>query len=220
MTALVELEAVEVSVRAPSLATILGPLDLRVDRGESLAVVGPSGAGKSTLVSVLGGMLPATSGTYRFDGQTLPSSPRWLAAFRSNQVGFVFQAAHLIEDRTALENVELALTVKPHRHEPSSRAREALDVAGVGHLAGRPARVLSGGERQRVAVARALVRDPLLLIADEPTGSLDSANGATVLDLLLGFPKRGAALVLVTHDASAAARADRRVQIVDGSVAP
>jgi putative ABC transport system ATP-binding protein len=218
MTVLVQLQAVCVAVPGPPALTILGPLDLDVEQGESLAVVGRSGAGKSTLVSVLGGMLSATAGSYRFDGAALPSSARRLAQFRADHIGFVFQAPHLIEERSALENVELALSLPRHRAAPASRSRAALEAAGVGHLADRPARVLSGGERQRVAIARALVREPSLLIADEPTGSLDRTNGATVLDLLFSIPERGATLVLVTHDPDAASRADRQVQIVDGRV--
>lgn len=219
MTALVDLDAVEVQVRAPVPTTILGPLALRVERGESVAVVGPSGAGKSTLVSVLGGMLPITSGSYRFDGEDLPTTGGRLARFRAGKVGFVFQAANLLEERTAAENVELALTVPGHRHRPATDGSDALDAVGVGHLADRPARVLSGGERQRVAVARALVRRPLLLIADEPTGSLDRASGSMVLDLLFARREPGSSLVLVTHDHEAASRADRRVQIIDGTIA-
>jgi putative ABC transport system ATP-binding protein len=217
--ALVELEGVTVSVTSPSPATLLGPIDLTVDSGESVAVVGPSGAGKSTLVSVHRGMLPVSDGAYRFRGEALPMSQRHLARFRATGVGFVFQAAHLLDDRTALENVELALTVSDHRSTPVTAALGALTAAGVEHLAERPARVLSGGERQRVAVARALVREPALLIADEPTGSLDQVNGAKILDLLLELPRHGAALVLVTHDPAAAKRAQRMVRIVDGQLA-
>ncbi|MGN6695000.1 MAG: ABC transporter ATP-binding protein [Aquihabitans sp.] len=219
MSALIELEQVTVTVGAPSPATILGPITLQVRAGESVAVVGPSGSGKSTLVSVLGGMLPPSAGSYRFDGAELPNSPGALARFRASRVGFVFQAAHLLEDRSAIENVELALTAPARRAVASDGPRQALAAAGVAHLAHRSARVLSGGERQRVALARAVVARPPLVIADEPTGALDRANGERVLDLLMEVPRSGASLVLVTHDPEAAARADRSIRIVDGQIA-
>jgi ABC-type lipoprotein export system ATPase subunit len=213
---LVELRGLTVDVTDPAPASLLGPLDLDIATGESVAIVGPSGAGKSTLVSVVGGMLAATSGSYRFAGEPLATSSRDLAQFRATRIGFVFQAAHLVEDRTALENVELALTVAGRRATPMQIAEDALAAVGVGHLLHRQARLLSGGERHRVALARAIVRSPPLLIADEPTGALDRRSGSKVLDVLLGLSTAGTAVLLVTHDPHAARRADRIVRIVDG----
>jgi putative ABC transport system ATP-binding protein len=203
-------------------ARILGPVDLRVHRGESLAIIGPSGAGKSSLVLVVGGMVRPTQGTYRFDGLDLSAqSRRGLAAFRAAEIGFVFQAAHLVDDRTALENVALGLSAMGLRaRDERSRATAQLAEVGIAHLAGRSAKLLSGGERQRVALARALVKGPSVVIADEPTGNLDRRSGRKVLDLLCALPRQGITLLLVTHDREAAERAERTLTIVDGQIVP
>ena len=216
--ALVELDRVELAVESPVPTHILGPVDLRVAAGESVAVVGPSGAGKSSLMHVVGAMVPPTRGSYRFAGMDVGSRPRRaLAALRARSIGFVFQAAHLIEERTVLENVLLGLPTGPRRADgPRRRALSVLADVGIAGLAHRRAKLLSGGERQRVAVARALVKDPALVIADEPTGSLDRRTGHAVLDLLAGLPDRGVTLLLVTHDPAAAARAGRTLTMVDG----
>jgi putative ABC transport system ATP-binding protein len=218
----ITLDQVVLHATKPLATRILGPVDLRVYRGESLAIVGPSGAGKSSLVLVVGGMVRPTRGTYLFDGLDLSAqSRRGLAAFRAAEIGFVFQAAHLVDDRTAVENVALGLSSMGLRaREERSRARAQLAEVGIEHLAGRPAKLLSGGERQRVALARALVKGPSVVIADEPTGNLDRRSGGKVLDLLCALPQRGMTLLLVTHDREAAERAERTLTIVDGQIVP
>lgn len=218
-TSLLELSQVAVAVTKPVAKQILWPLDLEVGSGQSVAVVGPSGAGKTTLAAVLGGLLPPTTGSYVFAGRALHDlDTRALATFRRDEVGFVFQASNLVDERSAWRNVAIGL---PQRNEPPGEARDrcvaALEQVGLADLADTKAAVLSGGERQRVAIARALVKQPRLLIADEPTGALDQANGDLVLDLLAATSEtRGTALVLVTHDRRAADRTQRLVEMVDG----
>ncbi len=213
---LVDLHDATVEVTDPHPACILGPITLAINAQERVAVVGPSGAGKSTLVSVLGGMTPINTGTYQFAGTDLAAAnPRHLARFRAERIGFLFQHAHLIEDRTVSENVALGLSATAH---PTQTVPEILELVGIAHLAERPARYLSGGERHRVALARALVKQPALLIADEPTGSLDQDTGRHILDLLTAVPDKGTTLLLVTHDPNAAARADRALRLVDGAL--
>ncbi len=216
--ALARLEGIHWKVDSPVPTRILHPIDLTLDHGESLAIVGPSGAGKSSLAAILGALQPPSGGSYRFEGtQVHALAPRESAAFRSRQLGFVFQNANLIDERSAWRNVALAFTdASLDRHEVESRARRALADVGLGRIADREAALLSGGERQRVAIARALVKQPRLVIADEPTGSLDRATGANVLDLLYALTAKGVTLVAITHDLTAAKRANRVVRIVDG----
>ena len=189
-------------------------------RGSSLAVVGPSGAGKSTLASIIGGLQNATEGSYMFDGvQMRGLAAHHVARFRADNVGFVFQNAHLMDERSAWRNVAVGL-VDPTlaRTKVEQRSREALRIVGLDGVADREAAPLSGGERQRVAVARALVKRPRLLIADEPTGSLDQKNGQAVLELLFSLTATGATLIIASHDQRAAELADRCVTIVDGTL--
>jgi ABC-type lipoprotein export system ATPase subunit len=188
--------------------------------GSSLAVIGPSGAGKSTLASIIGGLQSATEGSYRFDGVEMRGlAGNRVARFRADEVGFVFQNAHLMDERSAWRNVAVGL-VDPTlaRAEVEQRSRTALAVVGLGGVADREAAPLSGGERQRVAVARALVKRPRLLIADEPTGSLDQKNGQAVLELLFSLTATGATLIIASHDQRAADLADRCATIVDGTL--
>jgi predicted ABC-type transport system involved in lysophospholipase L1 biosynthesis ATPase subunit len=203
------------------VAALVG-VDLAIPRGGRLAVVGKSGSGKSTLMNLLGGLDTPSAGSLAVAGRQLAAlSRRQLADYRLTSVGFVFQSFHLLPHRTALENVELPLTLAGRpRRERRAAARELLDAVGMGHRTGHTPPQLSGGERQRVAVARALVNRPALLLADEPTGNLDSASAAAVMDLLLGQVRdRGVTLVLVTHDEDLAARsADRVVRMSDGRV--
>ena len=213
---LIDLTDATVHVRDPQPACILGPISLTVEALERVAVIGPSGAGKSTLVSVLGGMGRISSGRYRFGGDDLTTaSTRALCRFRADKIGFLFQHAHLIEDRTVAENVALGLSATP---QTTRTVPETLHNVGIERLAQRRARHLSGGERHRVALARALVKQPTLLIADEPTGSLDRSTGTRILDLLEAVTDDGTTLLLVTHDPEAAARADRTLRIVDGTL--
>nr|WP_189180584.1 ABC transporter ATP-binding protein [Microbispora rosea] len=195
-------------------------VDLRIEQGEFVAIVGPSGSGKSTLMHLLGCLDRPTSGTLRVNGvdvATLDDSG--LADLRNRTIGFVFQSFHLLARTSALDNVALPLVYRGvPRAERRERARRALEAVGLGHrLTHRPSQ-MSGGEQQRVAVARALVGDPRVLLADEPTGNLDTRNGEEVMGLLERLNKGGVAVVLVTHDAEVAARARRRIHVRDGRI--
>ncbi|MFT3862234.1 ABC transporter ATP-binding protein [Micropruina sp.] len=215
---LIELRQVGFAVTAPVPTRILHPLDLDIAAGSSVAIVGPSGAGKSTLASLIGALQQPSEGTYRYAGQPVTGrSLGQLARFRSERLGFVFQNSHLIDERTASANVDLGIT---DPRMPSAvrvqRCIDALDVVGLAPLAGRKAAHLSGGERHRVAVARALVKRPEVVIADEPTAALDQTTGQAILDLLSSLTDDGTTLIVVTHDSRAAAMADQVVSIVDG----
>lgn len=202
--------------------TALKGVMLTVDEGEFVGLVGPSGSGKSTLLTVLGAMNPPTAGTVIIDDIDVYSlSLEWQADFRHEYVGFLFQQLQLIPYLTALENVMLPLAVaRLSRQEKVRLATEMLARMG---LAGKERRLpgqLSGGEQGRVAVARALVNDPPLLLADEPTGSLDSATGEQVLTLFRELHRQGQTIVMVTHNPEAVAYADRVVHIRDGQMVP
>jgi len=193
-------------------------IDLRIGRGDYVAIVGPSGSGKSTLLNVLGMLDIASTGVYRFEGvDTTELSDRRRTELRGSRIGFVFQSFHLLMYRTVLENVMLGgLYTGVPAAERRRRAVSALQRVGMGHRQDfRPSR-LSGGERQRVAIARALLGDPALLLCDEPTGNLDSTNTAAMLDLFDQLCTRGTTLLVITHDATVAARAGRQVRIADG----
>ncbi len=197
----------------------LANVSLSIRKGEYLAIMGPSGSGKSTLLNLLGALDEPTSGTIAFDGQALDELPN-LDSFRAKTVGFVFQSFYLLPTLTALENVQIPMFETSLR--PRERAKKAADLlalVGMSHRAGQLPTKLSVGERQRVAIARALANDPKLLLADEPTGNLDSASGNSVLDLFDRLQKeRGLTLVVITHDAHVAARAQRTVWIRDGRI--
>jgi putative ABC transport system ATP-binding protein len=192
--------------------------DLVVQRGDYVSVVGPSGSGKSTLLHLLGLLDRPTSGDYLLDGlPTRDLTERDRAALRGGRIGFVFQAFHLLPHRSVLDNVLLAtLYSGVPRTERRDRALAALDRVGMSHRLDFLPPVLSGGERQRVAVARAVIASPHVLLADEPTGNLDSATSAGVLDLFDDLHADGLTLVVITHDPGVSARARRRVQITDG----
>lgn len=199
--------------------TILDGIDLSVPAKQFLAVVGPSGSGKSTLLGLIAGLDRPTSGSIRIDGASLSElSEDDLARLRREKVGMIFQSFHLIPTLTALENVQVPLELRGE----GSADREAirlLDAVGLGDRKHHYPVQLSGGEQQRVAVARAYSAKPALLLADEPTGNLDSANGARVIDLLLQLHRdQGSTLILVTHDPSLAARAERVLSLRDGRV--
>ncbi|MET0419296.1 MAG: ABC transporter ATP-binding protein [Actinoplanes sp.] len=200
--------------------TILDGVDLTVEAGESVAIVGRSGSGKSTLLSVIGLFDRADEGRYVLDGQDISRLPeRRAAKLRSSHFGFVFQRFFLLKHLTAAQNVAMALVNGQGwlpRRDRRAQVLEALDRVGIAHLAkNRPAR-MSGGEQQRVAIARALVRNPLVLLADEPTGALDTETGTAVIDALLSATTRGCGLILVTHDRDHAARMGRILDLVDG----
>jgi putative ABC transport system ATP-binding protein len=196
---------------------VLRGVDLRVAGGETVAIVGESGSGKSTLLALLAGLDAPTSGCVRLDGADLASlGERELARFRARRLGIVFQQFHLMSGLTALENVSLPLELQGVA-DAESRARAVLDQVGLARRAAHLPSRLSGGECQRVAIARALVVEPALLLADEPSGSLDAATGDAVDRLLFELVERlGTALVLVTHSERLAAACGRRLALVDG----
>ena len=191
---------------------------LSVDRGEYVSIIGPSGSGKSTLLHLLGLLDRPSDGDYYLDGlPTAALSEADRAALRGGRIGFVFQAFHLLPHRTVLDNVLLAtLYSGVPRAERRERALAALDRVGLSHRLGFVPTVLSGGERQRVAVARAVVASPHVLLADEPTGNLDTVNTAGVLDLFDELHAEGLTLVVITHDDEVSRRANRQVRIIDG----
>ena len=199
--------------------TILHPLDLSVPVGQSLAIVGPSGSGKSTLLGLMAGLDAPSSGRILIDGTDITQlGEDALARLRGAKVGFVFQFFHLIASLTAYENVLVPMELAGVR-QPGVRARDLLAEVGLADRGHHYPSQLSGGEQQRVALARALANEPGLLLADEPTGNLDSNNGAHVIELLFDVNrKRGTTLVLVTHDRELAAMADAQVRLRDGQV--
>jgi putative ABC transport system ATP-binding protein len=200
---------------------ILHGVDLDVQRGETLGLVGPSGSGKSSLLMLMGGLERATGGQVIALGKDLTAMDEdSLARFRRDHMGIVFQSFHLIPTMTALENVATPLELAGAR-DAFDRAAAELDAVGLGHRAGHYPAQMSGGEQQRVALARASAPRPHILLADEPTGNLDAANGAAIMDLLFGLRDRhGATLVLVTHSVELAARCDRIVRLRDGRIDP
>jgi putative ABC transport system ATP-binding protein len=194
-------------------------VSLDVAAGESVAIVGPSGCGKSTLLYLLGGLERPTTGTLRLAGRQLDGAPESaLARLRRHALGFVFQAFHLVDELTALENVELPLLlagVSPHRAR--DRGLDLLAEVGLTERAGHLPSALSGGQRQRIAIARALANEPAVVLADEPTGNLDSASTTDVLRLFEQLHQAGQTLVIVTHDERVAATADRLITMRDGA---
>jgi len=194
-------------------------VSVRVEPGDYLAVVGPSGSGKSTLMHLLGALERPTGGTLRVGGRDVAGLGKdELARVRNETIGFVFQAFQLLPRTTAVDNVAMPLVYRGvRRAERRRRAEEALRAVGMGHRLGHTPNQLSGGEQQRVAIARALVGDPRVILADEPTGNLDSARGGEVMDLLEALNRdRGVALVVVTHDLDIAARAHHQLRMRDG----
>jgi putative ABC transport system ATP-binding protein len=198
----------------------LSDVHLAITRGEFMSISGPSGCGKSTLLSILGLLDSPSAGQYWLDGkpvQSLPFAQR--ARIRNREIGFIFQSFNLIGDLSVWENVELPLTYREMGAvERKRRTGEALERVSMAHRAKHLPSQLSGGQQQRVAVARALAGDPLILLADEPTGNLDSANGESVMDLLRDLHQMGSTICMVTHDARFARYADRTVHLFDGRV--
>ena len=205
--------------REPALVRAVDGVDLAVDRGETVAVMGPSGCGKSTLLHLLGGLDRPSAGQVWLAGERIDQlSERGLARRRRDGIGFVFQAFHLMEELTAMENVELpALLAGRSPRAARRRATGLLDQVGLADRARHLPSALSGGQRQRVAIARAMANDPALLLADEPTGNLDSEATLDVLRLFESLHAAGQTLVIVTHDARIAATADRLISMRDGT---
>ena len=217
--ALIRLEGVGRTFRSGEIEVhALRQADLRIDEGDYLSIVGPSGSGKSTLLNVIALLDRHTSGVYRFEGADVTKmSEGARTGLRAHRIGFVFQAFHLLAHRTVTENVVLSMlynNVRPKERKP--RALAALERVNLGHRADFLPIRLSGGERQRVAIARAIVTDPAILICDEPTGNLDSASTESILELFGRLRSDGLTLLVVTHDQTVSARADRTISMRDG----
>jgi putative ABC transport system ATP-binding protein len=218
---MLRLENISKSYRTSEIETrALDGVSLEVAAGEFLAVMGPSGCGKSTLLNILGLLDSPSSGAYFFFNEDVArASEQRLTTLRRASVGFIFQSFNLIDDLTVAENVDVALI---YRRVPAAerkrRIAEALERVGVAHRAHHLPQQLSGGQQQRVAIARALVANPKLILADEPTGNLDTANGDAVMALLTGVAKAGTTVVMVTHSLAYAAFAQRTVKLLDGRV--
>jgi putative ABC transport system ATP-binding protein len=216
---MIELRGVSKTVQSGDRPlTILHPMDLAVPAGQSLAIIGPSGSGKSTLLGLIAGLDSPSSGHILIDGTDITTLDEdALARLRGEKVGFVFQFFHLVPSLTALENILVPMEIAG-RKDARTRAQMLLDEVALHDRGHHYPSQLSGGEQQRIAIARALANDPPLILADEPTGNLDTTNGRLILDLLLQVKRaRGATLVLVTHDRSVAAIADVQLMLRDGS---
>ncbi|MFT3996407.1 MAG: ABC transporter ATP-binding protein [Asticcacaulis sp.] len=200
--------------------TALHNISLTIRKGEFVAIMGPSGCGKSTLLNTLGTIDRPTSGAYLFNGTDLAKLPESaLARHRARHLGFIFQSFNLVDDLTIFENVELGLLYREGRKGSRRQAVEAaMDRVGIAHRARHFPHQLSGGQQQRAAIARAIVGEPDLILADEPTGNLDTENGAQVMDILKGLNAAGATIVMVTHSPSHADQATRRIDILDGQL--
>ncbi|WP_323769152.1 ABC transporter ATP-binding protein [Antarctobacter sp.] len=197
----------------------LNDVTLKIGNGELVSITGPSGCGKSTLLDIMCGLEEPSLGEVFFDGHRIRGRSAW-ARLRAARIGFVFQTFHLIPSLSVTENIELAMLWQTRSHqERQTRVSELLDILGLSQRATQFPLELSGGERQRVAIARALANRPALVIADEPTGSLDSASSAQIIDLLEGLQRgEGITVVIVTHDKEIAARCDRRIEMRDGQI--
>jgi len=219
--ALIQLEGVTKVFETEEVEThALSDVHLTVRPGEWLSIVGPSGSGKTTLLAVLGLLDTSTRGTYLLDGKSvLDLSPTERALVRNRHIGFIFQSFNLIGDLSVYENVELPLTYRGMAaDERRTRVEKALERVGMSHRARHMPGQLSGGQQQRVAVARAVAGDPLILLADEPTGNLDSKNGESVMQLLSELHQGGATLIMVTHDPAQARLGTRMVSLFDGRI--
>jgi putative ABC transport system ATP-binding protein len=217
---MVELESVEKVYRTEKIETLaLSDINLKVDAGEFIAVMGPSGCGKSTLLNLMGLLDGPTQGRVALGGQDVTScGDRQLARLRNEQVGFIFQTFHLISDLSVLDNVEIPLLYRKGMSGKERRrlARQALDRVGLSSRVHHFPSQLSGGQQQRVAIARAIVGRPQLLLADEPTGNLDSRMGQEIMAILEGLNQEGTTVVMVTHDPGLAGRTQRIVRLFDG----
>jgi len=218
---LIQLEGVSKVFYTEEVEThALSGVHLEIQPGEYLAIAGPSGGGKTTLLSILGLLDSPTEGTYKLNGRPVSGlSAAERARIRNREIGFIFQAFNLIGDLTVYENVELPLTYRGMSGaERKQRVQEALERVGMSHRTNHYPSQLSGGQQQRVAVARAIAGKPLILLADEPTGNLDSVNGEAVMGLLQELHREGATICMVTHDPRYAEHAERTVHLFDGKI--
>jgi putative ABC transport system ATP-binding protein len=218
---MIRLDRVSKVYGAAEIETLaLNEVSLQIAPGEFVAIMGPSGCGKSTLLNVLGLLDSPSRGAYDFFGEDVArASEKRLAQLRRDRIGFVFQSFNLIDDLTVAENVEVALIYRGvSAKDRKERVAEALERVGVGHRARHRPQQLSGGQQQRVAVARALVSRPSLILADEPTGNLDTANGEAVMNLLTEAAGAGVTVIMVTHSLVHAAAAQRTIKLLDGRV--
>jgi putative ABC transport system ATP-binding protein len=195
-------------------------VSVQIKRGEAVAIMGPSGSGKSTLMNILGCLDRPSSGEYILDSEKVSGlNDDQLASIRNRKIGFVFQSFNLLQRTSALANVELPLAYSIGSNDGRNRAAEALEAVGLGNRMKHRPTELSGGEQQRVAIARALVNEPAILMADEPTGNLDSKAGQEIMNLLLKFNKeRNTTLIIITHDPRIAAQTERTIRLRDGSI--
>ncbi|WP_086608258.1 ABC transporter ATP-binding protein [Erythrobacter donghaensis] len=217
---MIELQAIERRYRSDEVeTTALAGIDLAIAEGEFVAIMGPSGCGKSTLLNTLGTIDRPTSGQYLFGGRDLAQLPESdLAQFRAASLGFVFQSFNLIDELTIEENVALGLAYRKDVSDRKARVAAAMDRIGIAHRARHFPHQLSGGQQQRAAIARAIVGDPKLILADEPTGNLDTANGEQVMNILTTLNDSGSTIVMVTHSPSHADMAKRRIDMLDGRI--
>ncbi|MGB3472787.1 MAG: ABC transporter ATP-binding protein [Erythrobacter sp.] len=217
---MIELQAIERRYRSDEVeTTALAGIDLAIAEGEFVAIMGPSGCGKSTLLNTLGTIDRPTSGQYLFGDRDLAQLPESdLARFRAASLGFVFQSFNLIDELTIEENVALGLAYRKDVGDRKARVAAAMDRIGIAHRARHFPHQLSGGQQQRAAIARAIVGDPKLILADEPTGNLDTANGEQVMNILTTLNESGATIVMVTHSPSHADIAKRRIDMLDGRI--
>jgi ABC-type lipoprotein export system ATPase subunit len=226
MPSLIEFKQVEKTycVGAVKVAALAG-VSLSIDSGEFVSVIGPSGSGKSTLMHLLGFLDQPSAGTILFDGQDVSKiSARERATIRANRIGFVFQAFNLLPRMTVLQNTLLPLAYSRGEQVPRKIARqrvgEVLEAVGMADRAHHRPNQLSGGQRQRVAIARALINEPRLILADEPTGNVDTVMAGTIMDLFASLNRKGRTVVIVTHDMEVARHTQRRIRVRDGKVMP
>ncbi|MBG97756.1 macrolide ABC transporter ATP-binding protein [bacterium] len=218
---LIELEGISKTYKTGKISfEALRGVDLKIEKGESLSIIGPSGSGKSTLMHIIGLLDKPTKGNYLLDGKNINRhNSNKLAVLRNQKIGFVFQSFHLLQGSTAWENVALPLAYsRKNNKQKKEKAMKYLDLVGLKRWASHKSNELSGGQMQRVAIARSLVNDPEIILADEPTGNLDSKTGEEILKILEEQKQRGITVILVTHDPEISKRTDKTIKILDGNI--